>query len=151
MQFSSCLYTTQGEYICERQREVVEEFYNGPSVMGAPVVKKRLETACYPNNGNFAKYDPRCIDQMNIIAFDQCKTKDPASKSYGTAKVCTIKSPSPNPKLLPTCGAYIQNNAEIYIKKFSDNYNHNATFQELAKDSQKMMNEFSCSSDIAKI
>jgi hypothetical protein len=79
---------------------VVEEFYNGPPVMGATVVKKRLET-CYPNNGNFVKDDPMCIQQMNIIAFDQCKTKDPESKSYGAAKVCTIKSPSPNPKLMP--------------------------------------------------
>ena len=142
MEFSSCLYTTQGEYICERQHgqngDIVEGFYN--QVMSPAVIKNRLN-ACYPGSNNFQKDSPQCISQMHLIAYDTCKTRDPASKSFPHAKVCTIGK-SPNPKI-PSCSKYIANNAQAYINKFNNTYNLQATYSNFVNDSTKVAQEFS--------
>lgn len=139
MQFSSCLYTTQGDYVCERQQQgsVLEGFY--APVMSPAVITNRIQQACYPNNGNFTSNEA-CMNQMKLIAFDRCKDKDPSMRSFNS---CSAKVPSPNPKSMPVCSEYINKNAKAYFDKFAMTYNINDNFRKFAKDNALVDKEFS--------
>lgn len=119
MEFTSCLYTTQGDYVCQ---DTVERFYN-PSktqnpLMTQPVVQQRLRS-CYTNN-EFNANSPTCLSHIHHVASALCR--NPANKS---PVACGVSSTSG----LTACSDTVRGNATEFAKRLQTQYPTLTTMQ----------------------